>query len=106
MDVEIKRVEGVWNADPKDPLFNGHFPGRPILPAVATVEHAFVCLKQMLDAPQLKLVEVKSAKFASPITPNTKVKTMASELKRNEWQIALTEAESCRELAELHFIVC
>ena len=96
---------GVWNARQDDPFFDGHFPGRPILPAVATVQHAFQFLRDQLRAPELKLVEVKSAKFASPIVPNTQVQTTAIQKNANEWELELTEAGSQRELAQLHFVV-
>lgn len=105
MDEEIKKMMGVWNARPDDPFFDGHFPGRPILPAVATVQHAFQFLQEQLHAPELKLVEVKSAKFASPIVPNTQVQTTATQRKPNEWELELTEAGSQRELAQLYFVV-
>lgn len=105
MDAETKKVTCLWSARHDDPFFDGHFPGRPILPAVATVQHAFRYLRDELRTPDLKLVEVKSAKFASPIVPNTQVQMKASQPKPNEWELELTEAGSERALAQLHFIV-
>jgi 3-hydroxymyristoyl/3-hydroxydecanoyl-(acyl carrier protein) dehydratase len=105
VNTESKKIVGSWSAGRNDPYFNGHFPGQPILPAVATVQHAFTFLKDELDAPHLQLLEVKSAKFASPIAPGTTVKTEASQTKPNEWILELTDASSDRDLASLHFIV-
>lgn len=105
MESENKTVEGLWNARQDDPFFNGHFPGRPILPAVATIQHAFHFLKDQLHTPGLKLVEVKSAKFASPIVPNMSVKMKAAQLNPKEWEMELIESDSEKEIAQLHFIV-
>jgi 3-hydroxymyristoyl/3-hydroxydecanoyl-(acyl carrier protein) dehydratase len=105
MNTEITTVDGIWRAGQDDPYFQGHFPGQPILPAVATVHHTFQFLKKELASPHLHLIEVKSAKFASPIPPNTQVKTQGSQTKPNEWQLELSEEGTDRELASLHFIV-
>lgn len=96
---------GTWCAHHDDPYFNGHFPGNPILPAVASVHHAFRFLKEQLKQPELRLIEIKSAKFAAPIPPNTQVKTEAAQVKADEWHLELTEATSGKDLASLQFIV-
>ena len=105
MNAETKKVIGTWSAGHDDPFFNGHFPGNPILPAVASVHHAFRFLKEQLEQPGLKLTEIKSAKFAAPIPPNTEVKTEAAQVKPDEWHLELTESKSGKELASLQFIV-
>lgn len=105
MNAETKKVVGTWSAHPQDPFFNGHFPGNPILPAVASVHHAFRFLKEQLAEPGLRLIEVKSAKFSAPIPPNTEVRTEASEVRPQEWHLELTEAGSGKDLASLQFIV-
>lgn len=105
MNAETKKVVGVWSAHPEDPFFNGHFPGNPILPAVASVHHAFRFLKQQLEQPHLHLDEIKSAKFTHPIPPNTNVKTEACEVRPQEWHLELTDADSGRDLASLQFII-
>ena len=52
--------------------FRGHFPGNPILPGVCLVESALVILEARSPAP-LHLKEISSAKFFSPVAPDTKV---------------------------------
>jgi 3-hydroxymyristoyl/3-hydroxydecanoyl-(acyl carrier protein) dehydratase len=54
---------------PRDhPAFAGHFPGRPIVPGVVLLDLALVALTHALGRAGQN-VEIKSAKFLSPVTP-------------------------------------
>jgi 3-hydroxymyristoyl/3-hydroxydecanoyl-(acyl carrier protein) dehydratase len=55
-----------------DPAFDGHFPGRPILPGVALVARAMEAL-QRATATQASDWSLESAKFASPVAPGTRL---------------------------------
>lgn len=99
-----KEIQGHWHVDPRSPFLDGHFPGRPILPAIQTVELSAEFLKRQLRQPDLKLKSVKMAKFASPITPGTVVETTALEVQTNEWQLELSEKDSGRQLASLRLV--
>lgn len=99
-----KEIRGLWFADPQSPFLNGHFPGRPILPAIQTVELSIDFLRRQLQQPNLKIQSVKSAKFASPISPGMTVETSASEVRPNEWQLELQERGSGRQLASLRLV--
>jgi len=52
--------------------FTGHFPGNPVLPAVAQLG-AVVSLAQEAAGKRLRLAEIRSAKFLAPVLPGTEL---------------------------------
>ena len=52
------------------PIFEGHFPGRPVLPGVCTVHIAQTIAERMHGAP-LTIRSARSIKFLAPIDPRT-----------------------------------
>ena len=48
--------------------FQGHFPGNPILPGVCILQSLRIGLERAWQMP-LRLVEIVSAKFSSPVRP-------------------------------------
>jgi 3-hydroxymyristoyl/3-hydroxydecanoyl-(acyl carrier protein) dehydratase len=65
-------LHGAFEARRDDPAFEGHFPGRPILPGVALVAEAMAALERATgtEPPDWTL---ESAKFASPVAPGTRL---------------------------------
>lgn len=53
---------------PDDPVFAGHFPGRPILPGVFQLELARVAA-ELATGFALSVAEISKAKFTRPILP-------------------------------------
>jgi 3-hydroxyacyl-[acyl-carrier-protein] dehydratase len=53
---------------PDDPVFAGHFPGRPILPGVFQLELVRMAAERMRPGP-LTVGEIRKAKFQRPILP-------------------------------------
>jgi len=53
--------------------FSGHFPGNPILPAIAQIR-AVVSLAEEEGGRALRLAAVRSAKFLAPIRPDEDVR--------------------------------
>src|SRR5258706_9137264 len=53
---------------PDDPMFAGHFPGRPLLPGVFQLEMARMGAEAILKC-RLRVLEVVKAKFLRPILP-------------------------------------
>jgi 3-hydroxymyristoyl/3-hydroxydecanoyl-(acyl carrier protein) dehydratase len=80
-----------WKVDPSLPYFNGHFPGTPILPAVAIIDASTYCLQRALDQADLRVKVVDNAKFLSPIQPNQTVHIELQKQGENDWQIEWTD---------------
>src|SRR5712664_3022886 len=53
---------------PDDPMFAGHFPGRPLLPGIFQLEMARMGAETILKC-RLRVREVVKAKFLRPILP-------------------------------------
>ena len=54
------------------PAFDGHFPGRPILPGVALIAEAMAALERATTTEAEGWI-LESAKFASPVSPGTRL---------------------------------
>lgn len=63
-----------------DPVFAGHFPGRPILPGVFQLEIARFAAEVVLKYP-LGVREIRKSKFQRPVLPGEAVRV---ELKLSE----------------------
>jgi len=71
-----KRITGVKNVTVNEPFFQGHFPGKPIMPGVMIVEAMAqtggVLLFSLLGNPEGKLAyftSIDKAKFRKPVVP-------------------------------------
>ena len=62
--------------------FQGHFPDRPVLPAVCTVQ-AVLVLMAAAGLPAGRLENIVSAKWFAPVAPGVKV-TFEGEARREE----------------------
>ena len=56
-----------------DPVFAGHFPGRPILPGIFQLELARVAAESVLHC-ALAVREIRKAKFQRPVLPDEVVR--------------------------------
>lgn len=61
---------GTWRVPPDLPFFEGHFPGRPILPAMIIMEASLAFVHQVSAEPLSMPLRAKHCKFRSPIEPN------------------------------------
>ena len=66
------RLQGAFEAGRDDPAFDGHFPGRPILPGVALLARAMDALERATGTAAHDWA-LESAKFASPVAPGTRL---------------------------------
>lgn len=97
-----------WAVPASLPWFEGHFPGMPVLPAVALLETTLATLRRALGQPGLELVELAQAKFTQPITPGLKLELTltaqadpAAQAGPRHWRATWADAETGKSLAEL-----
>ncbi|HNW39635.1 MAG TPA: hypothetical protein PL125_06565 [Candidatus Omnitrophota bacterium] len=83
--------------------FNGHFPGKPILPGVCKVQ-AVIAMLESSKNKYILLKEVVLAKFFSPVTCNEKIDFNLEEKAEPNGDILvktmITKAE--KKIAEIH----
>jgi 3-hydroxymyristoyl/3-hydroxydecanoyl-(acyl carrier protein) dehydratase len=65
-------LRGAFEVERDDPAFEGHFPGRPILPGVALVAEAMAALERATGT-EASDWTLENAKFASPVAPGTRL---------------------------------
>jgi 3-hydroxyacyl-[acyl-carrier-protein] dehydratase len=76
-----KRIVGLKNVTINEPFFQGHFPGRPIMPGVLIIEAmaqvgGVLAFKSNED-PEMKLVyfsSIEKAKFRRPVVPGDQLR--------------------------------
>lgn len=61
----MRRIEKAFVVPCDHPAFDGHFPGRPILPGVVLLAEALAALEPASGW------SIRSAKFTSPVAPGT-----------------------------------
>ena len=88
-DLEIgKRVIGIKNVTVNEPFFQGHFPGRPIMPGVLIIEAmaqvggvlAFKSANQG-GAKLVYFMGIDKAKFRKPVLPGDRLRFVVDILK-------------------------
>lgn len=88
MDLD-QRVVGLKNVTINEPFFQGHFPGRPVMPGVLILEAmaqvggvlAFKSLDQK-GRPVVYLTGVDHAKFRKPVVPGDQLRFEIEVLKK------------------------
>ena len=58
-----------WSVPRDLPYFEGHFPGNPVLPAVALLDLSLVIVNQIDSKLESMFLTIKSAKFSEVIRP-------------------------------------
>jgi beta-hydroxyacyl-ACP dehydratase FabZ len=86
---ESRRIVGVKNVTINEPFFQGHFPGRPIMPGVLILEAmaqvgGVLAFKSVTTTsrPVVYLTGVESAKFRKPVVPGDQVRFEIEVLKK------------------------
>lgn len=117
LDIELdRRVVGIKNVTANEPFFQGHFPGRPIMPGVLILEAmaqvgGVLAMKSSptSGAPAVYLTGVDQAKFRKPVVPGDQIRFEVEVVKRRPpfWKMqakAFVESELVCE-AELTAMV-
>ncbi len=69
IDEKSGEITGVKNLTGKEYFFEGHFPGRPIMPGVLIIESLVQTAMAGLGRGDLKLLHIKKIKFRQTVEP-------------------------------------
>jgi 3-hydroxyacyl-[acyl-carrier-protein] dehydratase len=93
-----KDIVGLKNVTINEPFFQGHFPGRPVMPGVLILEGmaqvggilAFYSEPENIGNKVLYFVGIDKARFRQPVTPGDQIHFKLELLKRRRgiWQMA------------------
>jgi 3-hydroxyacyl-[acyl-carrier-protein] dehydratase len=92
-----RRIVGIKNVTVNEPFFQGHFPGRPVMPGVLILEAmaqvgGLLAFKSLGAAtrPVVYLTGVDGAKFRKPVVPGDRLRFEVEVLKKRSpfWKMA------------------
>jgi len=78
---EANEISADIHVPSDSPWFDGHFPGKPILPGVAQIGMVFDAIRKARNQ-DLKLSSVRRVRFKRIIRPDDRLKIMAAPLKQ------------------------
>jgi 3-hydroxymyristoyl/3-hydroxydecanoyl-(acyl carrier protein) dehydratase len=108
-EVELKSCEiatlpsglefvGTWQVPRDLRYFEGHFPGFPVLPAVAILDFSVEIIRRAKRVDQLELMEVRNAKFSHPIQPEMKIEIRVTQSEA-DWKVRWLGGELLADLS-------
>ena len=87
IEEDIQHVEGDYTLsfliDPKNEIFNGHFPQQPVLPGVVMIDLVRKAL-QKIEGKPYKMVSSGNIKFLKLLVPNERLYTLKLKIKSEE----------------------
>jgi 3-hydroxyacyl-[acyl-carrier-protein] dehydratase len=88
-----KRIVGIKNVTITEPFFQGHFPGKPVMPGVLIVEAmaqtgGLLLLKEVPDRERklLYFVAIDDVRFRRPVVPG---ETLRIEMNVVSWRLSM-----------------
>lgn len=113
-----KRIKAIKNVTVNEPFFNGHFPGKPVMPGVLIIEsmaQAGGLLSLITRSMQgidnsdklFYLVKIENVRFSKMVIPGDQLELNVS-LKRRIRNMALYEGSACvdgKEVASAEILV-
>jgi 3-hydroxymyristoyl/3-hydroxydecanoyl-(acyl carrier protein) dehydratase len=87
MSFEIETV-----IDATHPALPGHFPGRPVVPAVVLLERVAQAIESALGT-QARLVRLPSVKFLAPLAPGERFRIVLEPTSPNSVRFRLVRGE-------------
>jgi len=99
VDLDARALRGRRWIDPEDPVFQGHFPGRPIYPGVLQLEiigQAGLCLLHFISTGSTAItpettprdaraVRIHAAQFQAPVGPDDDLTIICQAVEVNEY---------------------
>ncbi|MFI5330531.1 MAG: 3-hydroxyacyl-ACP dehydratase FabZ [Desulfobaccales bacterium] len=83
-----KRIVGLKNVSINEPFFQGHFPGRPIMPGVLIVESLAqvggilaLLATQNMGNPSIYLMSLDKVRFRHPVVPGDQLRLEVNTLR-------------------------
>ncbi len=84
-----KRIVGLKNVSINEPFFQGHFPGRPIMPGVLIVESlaqvggilALLATPENMGNPSIYLMGLDKVRFRQPVVPGDQLRLEVETLR-------------------------
>lgn len=77
---DLNEISAEIRVPPDSPWFDGHFPGKPILPGIAQLGIVFDMICQTSEQ-NLKISEARRIRFKQTIEPDDRLKVIAKPLK-------------------------
>ena len=96
--------EVYFSANSESPYFNGHFPGDPVLPAVAMVDACLLILSRAFPELRPELQRIVSSKFLNKISPDQKV-MIRVEPRNTSWAFHWLEPGAKSPLAQVELAI-
>lgn len=84
-------VEATIALNPEHRIFEGHFPGQPVVPGVCMLQIIKECLEQALQA-KLTLARAGNIKFLTVLTPQQQIVDVRINFERSEDHVLVSEA--------------
>src|SRR5262245_50685410 len=82
-----------WQVPENLPAFDGHFPGDPILPAVAIIEKTVETIREVSGLPQVRLERIKNAKFLNIVRPQMRLVIELANVSDGRWKCSWKSAD-------------
>jgi 3-hydroxyacyl-[acyl-carrier-protein] dehydratase len=107
-----ERIVALKNVTMNEPHFNGHFPGKPIMPGVLIIEalaqaSALMVIKGMIGdvMPLVYFMTIDNAKFRKPVVPGDALRLEVNAVQRrgNVWKCAGQAFVEDKKVAEAVF---
>ena len=76
-----------WTIPADLPYFDGHFPEKPVFPAVGIVDASLALVRRESGQEDLQLLGVVSAKFTQILGPGARVVIAAERVQDDQWQL-------------------
>lgn len=93
-----------WTVPESLPYFAGHFPGAPVLPAVAILDASVEMIRRALSLESLALRAAPTAKFTGPVLPGAAVAVRLAPCGDGAWDVAWRDPQG-KPLAQLRVCV-